>query len=175
MCWGKSRLQGICWSWLAVCGARYKTRQGLSYHLSHTHKGGRTNSGSGRSRGGGNNPSTPRADAAAAAASAGASYQPQAYQSDALAGLAEFQDSYLGYLSAGQDASPTGMPLIPPSSRPCLCLPPLLLLLAVVCLLACYSSRGRFICIVQSHWFIALWAPIISINKMVCQLRTLWE
>ncbi|XP_071546294.1 zinc finger protein ubi-d4 B-like isoform X2 [Panulirus ornatus] len=87
-----------------LCGARYKTRQGLSYHLSHTHKGGRANSGGGRSRGGGNNPSTPRADPA----SAGASYQPQAYQSDALAGLAEFQDSYLGYLSAGQDASPTG-------------------------------------------------------------------
>ncbi|ROT78677.1 putative zinc finger protein DPF3 isoform X1 [Penaeus vannamei] len=39
--------------------------------------------------------------------SAGGSYQPQAYQPDALAGLAEFQDSYLGYLSAGQDASPT--------------------------------------------------------------------
>ncbi|KAK8739071.1 hypothetical protein OTU49_003459 [Cherax quadricarinatus] len=87
-----------------LCGARYKTRQGLSYHLSHTHKGGRANSGGGRSRGGGNNPQTPRADPA----SAGASYQPQAYQSDALAGLAEFQDSYLGYLSAGQDASPTG-------------------------------------------------------------------
>ncbi|XP_042206610.1 zinc finger protein ubi-d4 B-like isoform X4 [Homarus americanus] len=87
-----------------LCGARYKTRQGLSYHLSHTHKGGRANSGGGRSRGGGNNPPTPRADPA----SAGASYQPQAYQSDALAGLAEFQDSYLGYLSAGQDASPTG-------------------------------------------------------------------
>ncbi|XP_050691927.1 zinc finger protein ubi-d4-like isoform X6 [Eriocheir sinensis] len=89
-----------------LCGARYKTRQGLSYHLSHTHKGGRANSGGGRSRGGGNSnnntpPSAhPRADPA--------SYQPQAFQSDALAGLAEFQDNYLGYLSAGQDASPTG-------------------------------------------------------------------
>ncbi|XP_069996386.1 zinc finger protein ubi-d4 isoform X2 [Penaeus vannamei] len=87
-----------------LCGARYKTRQGLSYHLSHTHKGGRANSGGGRSRGGGTNPPTPRSEPP----SAGGSYQPQAYQPDALAGLAEFQDSYLGYLSAGQDASPTG-------------------------------------------------------------------
>ncbi|KAK8403699.1 hypothetical protein O3P69_000060 [Scylla paramamosain] len=88
-----------------LCGARYKTRQGLSYHLSHTHKGGRANSGGGRSRGGGNsNNNTPSAHPRADPAS----YQPQAFQSDALAGLAEFQDSYLGYLSAGQDASPTG-------------------------------------------------------------------
>ncbi|XP_045118251.1 zinc finger protein ubi-d4-like isoform X1 [Portunus trituberculatus] len=88
-----------------LCGARYKTRQGLSYHLSHTHKGGRANSGGGRSRGGGNsNNNTPSAHPRADPAS----YQPQAFQSDALAGLAEFQDNYLGYLSAGQDASPTG-------------------------------------------------------------------
>ncbi|MPC15641.1 hypothetical protein E2C01_008440 [Portunus trituberculatus] len=104
-----------------VCGARYKTRQGLSYHLSHTHKGGRANSGGGRSRGGGNsNNNTPSAHPRADPAS----YQPQAFQSDALAGLAEFQDNYLGYLSAGQDASPTGMPP-PPCLRPCLCLLPL--------------------------------------------------
>lgn len=103
-----------------MCGARYKTRQGLSYHLSHTHKGGRANSGGGRSRGGGNsNNNTPSAHPRADPAS----YQPQAFQTDALAGLAEFQDSYLGYLSAGQDASPTGMPS-PPCLRPCLCLLP---------------------------------------------------
>ncbi|XP_068217071.1 zinc finger protein ubi-d4 B-like isoform X2 [Palaemon carinicauda] len=88
-----------------LCGARYKTRQGLSYHLSHTHKGGRTNSGNSRTRGSNNNPPGNRNENSAPAAG---SYQPQAYQPDALAGLTEFQDSYLGYLSAGQDASPTG-------------------------------------------------------------------
>ncbi|KAK7026015.1 Zinc finger protein ubi-d4 [Halocaridina rubra] len=87
-----------------LCGARYKTRQGLSYHLSHTHKGGKANSGSGRSRGGSNNPPSSRADNTAA----GGSYQAPVYQPDALAGLTEFQDSYLGYLAANQDASPTG-------------------------------------------------------------------
>ncbi|XP_064112074.1 zinc finger protein ubi-d4 A-like isoform X5 [Macrobrachium nipponense] len=88
-----------------LCGARYKTRQGLSYHLSHTHKGGRTNSGGSRTRGASNNSAGTRGETPAAPAG---SYQPQAYQPDALAGLTEFQDSYLGYLSAGQDASPTG-------------------------------------------------------------------
>ncbi|KAK4299879.1 hypothetical protein Pmani_027880 [Petrolisthes manimaculis] len=98
-----------------LCGARYKTRQGLSYHLSHTHKGGRANcGGGGRSRGGGggNNraPTPPRADATTGYHQPPPPPQQQhpPFQPDALAGLAEFQDSYLGYLSAGHDTSPTG-------------------------------------------------------------------
>lgn len=108
---------------LTVCGARYKTRQGLSYHLSHTHKGGRANcGGGGRSRGGGGGnsraPTPPRADATPGYHQPPPPPQQQhpPFQPDALAGLAEFQDSYLGYLSAGHDTSPTGM-IPPPSSH----------------------------------------------------------
>ena len=155
-----------------VCGARYKTRQGLSYHVSHTHRpGGPTSSrGGGNSRGADRNNSAnasangnhgnppgmhpglpvgmlgggvptgssgggiiggtgsgivmdPTANdnllggpppqiptASAPSESTPSPYPPQPpypSQPDALTGLAEFQDSYMGYLATTQAHSPS--------------------------------------------------------------------
>ncbi|CAL4111251.1 unnamed protein product, partial [Meganyctiphanes norvegica] len=127
-----------------LCGARYKTRQGLSYHLSHTHKGGGSGRGGsgGRGKGGAgrseqapsdtNNAAHTNQDEALQPGShqqgdAGVSqgsYQPPAPclnpQSDALSGLAELHDQYLGYMAPCpptpvQDPNITsGPPLGPP-------------------------------------------------------------
>ncbi|RXG67914.1 Zinc finger protein ubi-d4 B [Armadillidium vulgare] len=93
-----------------LCGARYKTRQGLSYHLSHTHR-----TGTSGPPGNGTSKSTPPPSFDGNSNSSNSTTLPpfQQFQdpssmsksSDALTGLTEFQDSYLGFLSSNNPDS----------------------------------------------------------------------
>ncbi|XP_003746731.1 zinc finger protein DPF3 [Galendromus occidentalis] len=80
-----------------ICGARYKTRPGLSYHYTHTH-GSRQDTPSPGARS--TSPAPPREDSR------------QGSEASPLAGLRKFQDNFLSFLKspADKDKSTEGTP-----------------------------------------------------------------
>lgn len=71
----------------AVCGAKYKTRPGLTYHFTHTHKEPAGGSGGAGASDGDSRDSRPGA------------HTPPAHQVPPLQPATEYQDSYVTFLN----------------------------------------------------------------------------
>ena len=92
-----------------VCGARYKTRQGLSYHLSHTHRGDNNKQSS----------SSANIVVNDSLSSNSSSYILNDQQGtsgshknlDQMPGLTDYSENYLGYMSTSNTDNTSGYTL----------------------------------------------------------------
>lgn len=102
-----------------LCGAKYKTRPGLTYHFTHTHKEPAAGATSGASGVGAATVAVAPASDGDSRDSRGGAHTPPAHQPQAPQPATEYQDSYVTFLNnpvgtAGLPAPPARRPSPPP-------------------------------------------------------------